>query len=661
MNQVLPKWLLGAALIAPVLTGHAQSTDPLPPETVLVGASGTPVPTEETFTIAAPAQDLTVTLTDLAVPAAMNSATVVITQGGALIGDATIAPPATTAAVALPGAVGEYVLRVFGAPNAAYSVGTFTVCVAPKANPSNCIQSASLSGNVTAPATAKNSTVSTVSATLTVVTAGAYTVTFADDQFPVALQTAPNLAIFQGSEPIALGIASGTMVNLNQGVYTLLAIAQTNQTSQAGLYGINIAGPAGVAPLLSNTYPVGTGLSPALQPNNPSAQTLNLKITDFGFPASLATASAVVTSGATVLGTASSGVAGGTSAFAAPAGPLQVWSFATAGTSAGSFEVDLTSPSGSLLQTASAVISGTSLAYAFVTASLAAGGYQATASDFQFPAVLPSLEFAVAQNGVILKQAAMASTVSFNLTSAGPVVLLVGTTAPVSGNGLFDVNVQNTAAQLEFDKTQAVSTSGLFNTQTINIGTNGNFSVTLTDLKFPAQFQDLDLVVSSGGAVLGKIIGGGSFPIMAAPGSYQLSFIANPGNMQEYGMYALQIVNAPPQVTLTAAPNPVTVGATTTLTWTSTNATTCTGSGAGFTGSQSINSGSLAVAVSATTTFMLSCTGPGGMASQSVTVTANPAPSSSGGGGAIDPKILAIVAIFVLVRMRRSPRTTALS
>jgi hypothetical protein len=660
MNQVLPKWLLGAALIAPVLIGHAQSTDPLPPETVLVGASGTPAPTEEAFTIAAPAQDLTVTLTDLAVPAAMNSATVVITQGGALVGDATIAPPATTAAVAIPGAVGEYVLRVFGAPNASYSVGTFTVCVAPKANPSNCIQNASISGNVTTPATAQNPTVSTVSATLTVTTAGAYTVTFADDQFPVALQTAPNLAIFQGSQPIVLGIASGTVVNLNQGVYTLLAIAQADQTSQAGLYGINIAGPAG-APLLSNTYPVGIGLSPALQPNNPSAQTLNLKVTDFGFPASLATASAMATSGATVLGTASSGVAGGTSAFAAPAGPLQVWSFATAGSSAGSFEVDLTSPSGSLLQTASAVNSGTSLAYAFVTASITAGGYQATASDFQFPAVLPSLEFAVAQNGVILKQAPMASTVSFNLTAAGPVILLVGTTAPVSGNGLFDVNVQTTAAQLEFDKTQAVSTSGLFNTQTINIGTTGNFGVTLTDLKFPAQFQDLDLVVSSGGAILGKIIGGGSFPIMAAPGAYQLSFIANPGNMQEYGMYALQIVNAPPQVTLTAAPNPVTAGATTTLTWTSTNATTCTGSGAGFTGNQSINSGSLAVAVSATTTFMLSCTGPGGMASKSVTVTANAAPASSGGGGELDLKILAILAIFVLVRMRRSSGTTALS
>jgi hypothetical protein len=255
----------------------------------------------------------------------------------------------------------------------------------------------------------------------------------------------------------------------------------------------------------------------------------------------------------------------------------------------------------------------------------------------------------------------MASTVSFDLTTAGPVILLVGTTAPVSGNGLFDVNVRTTAAQLEFDKTQAVSTSGFFNTQTINIGTTGNFSVTMTDLKFPAQFQDLDLVVSSGGAILGKIIGGGSFPIMATPGAYQLSFIANPGNMQEYGMYALQIVSAPPQVTLTAAPNPVTVGATTTLTWTSTNATTCTGSGAGFTGNQSINSGSLAVVVSATTTFMLTCSGPGGMASKSVTVTAKPAAASSGGGGELDLRILAVLAIFVLVRMRRSSGTTALS
>ena len=208
MKQLLPRWLLGAALLAPVVAGHAQSPNPLPPETVLVGVTGTPAATEESFTIATPAQDLIVTLTDLQVPAALSTATVVVTQGSSMVGNATLASPATSATFAITGALGQYTLRVFGAPNAQFSVGTFTVCVAPKASPANCIQSASLAGNISTPGSAANPTVSTLSVNLSVTTAGSYTVTFQDDAFPAALQTAPNLALFQGSTPIQLGIPS---------------------------------------------------------------------------------------------------------------------------------------------------------------------------------------------------------------------------------------------------------------------------------------------------------------------------------------------------------------------------------------------------------------------------------------------------------------------
>ena len=653
MSQ-MPKWLVGIALLAQVPVVHAQSTDPLPPETVLVGATGTPAATEETFTIST-AEDLVVTLTDLQVPAALSSATVVVSQGSAITGDATLASPATTAAFSIPAATGQYTLQVFGEPNASFSVGTFTVCVAPKSSPSDCIQSASLSGNISAPASAANPTVSTVSAPLTVTTAGTYTVTFADDQFPTALQTAPNLAIFQGSQPIALAIASGTALSLSPGTYTLLAIAQASQSSQSGLYGIIITGPSGVAPLLSSTYPVGA-LAPAVQASNPSSQTLSLSVTDFQFPAALATGTALATSGGTVLGTASISASSGTSSFTAPAGAVQVWSYAAAGGSAGTYQVSLTTGAGSLLQTAAAVSTASSLAYAYLTPPLAAGSYQAMATDFQFPAVLPTLSFAVAQGGAILQQASTASTVKFT-AAAGPAVVLVAAAPPASGNGLFDVNVQTAGAspQLDFDRTQAVGPSSLFTTQSLTLGVSGNYTVTLNDLKFPAQFADLDLVVSSGGSVIGKIIGGGSFPIAATPGTYLLSFIATPAANQEYGMYGLQIVDATPTVTLSASPTSVSAGATTTLTWTSANATSCTGTGTGFAGSQATNSGSLAVAVAATTTFTLSCTGAGGTATQSVTVTATAA-SSGSGGGKMDLGLLSLLGLGAALRMRaRAP------
>jgi hypothetical protein len=659
MTQVLRKWLLMAALLGPAMTGHAQSTDPLPPQTAVVGATGTAAPTQQPFTIAT-AENLVVTLTDLQVPAELSNASVVVTQAGAIVGQATLAAPATTASFTITGAVGDYTLYVFGAPNTTSSVGTFTVCVAPSANATNCIEGASIAGNISTPSAAADPTVSTESLSLTVATAATYTVTFADAQFPAALQTAPNLALFQGSQVVQLGIPSGTALNLAPGTYTLLAVAQASQTTGAGLYGVSIAGPAGTTPLLNTSFPVGT-LAPATQVNNPMAQMLTLTIKDFGFPAPLATASALVTAGAAVLGSTSIGAAATPAVFTGPVGTLQVWSAAAAGTGAGTYEVDLTSPGGSLVQTAAGVNNGTTLAFAFVIPALTAGSYQAIATDFQFPATLPSLQFAVAQNDVILQQASMASTLNFTAV-AGPVVVLASATTPTSGAGLFDVNVQTTGAspQLVFDQTQAVSPTDLFQTQTIDLGASGNFNVTLTDLKFPAQFDNLDLVVSSGGVILGKIVGGGTFPITATPGAYQLTFLATPSAMQQFGMYALQIVSAPPTVTLTASPTSVTAGATTTLTWSSTAATSCTGSGAGFAGTQA-NSGTLSVSVAATTTFTLTCTGAGGQMAQSVSVTATAAPATSHGGGALDFPLLALIGALALARGRRNLKIGRLS
>jgi hypothetical protein len=650
MIEGLPRWPLAVALLICAVSAHSQTGDLLPPETRLVGLSTAPAASAEDFTIAA-SEDLVVTLTDLQVPAALSTATVVVTQGGKLVGNATLAAPATSASMPISGAVGQYTLRVFGAPNASYSVGTFTVCVAPKSNTSACIQSDSIAGNISLPSATADPTVSTVSLNLTVQTGGTYTVTFADDQFPAALNVAPNLALFQGSAPVSLGIKSGATVNLGPGIYTLLAIAQADQTTKAGLYGIAITGPTGVVPLLNATFPVGL-LGAAAEINNPTAQNLTASVTDYAFPTALSAANVLVSAGATNLASASSG---GSSGFAAPVGVLQIWTYAAAGAGAGTYEVDLASATTSLLRAAYGVASGSSLAFAYVTSALDAGSYQANANDFQFPAALQGLQFAVAQNGTILGQKAAAGTLGFT-AAAGPVVLLVDAMTPANGNGLFDINVQTggTSPQLVFDKTQGASASSLFDSQTINLGTSGNFDVTLTDLQFPVQFQNLALVVSSGGAVLGKIYGGGTFTVAATPGAYQLTFIAAPAAQQEYGLYAVQIVSSAPAVTLQASPTTVVAGGASTLTWTSTNASACTGSGTGFTGPQATGSGSTSVSVTATTSYTLTCTGAGGSSTQSVTVTATPAPQSSGGGGAVEPAILSLLGLLALARFKRN-------
>jgi len=657
MKDGLPRWLPAAVLLIPALVTHAQTTDPLPPETALATVSGAPTATEETFSIST-SQDLVATFTDLQTPAALSGANVVVTQGASIVATTTLAPPATTATLSLPAAAGEYTLRVIGTPSATFGVGTFSVCVAPKASPTACIQDASLVGNITVQSAAADPTVSTLTTTLTVITGGTYTFTYADDQFPVALNVAPSLALFQGSTPIAAPIpASPAALALSPGTYTLFAIAQADPTAKAGLYGINITGPAGVAPLLSSAFPVGILGSPS-QLDNPTAQSLTLKVTDFAFPAALASVSALVTSGGSSIGTASGG--GSSVAITAPAGVLQVWSFGAARTDAGTYEIDLTSSSASLLQTATGVSNGSSLAYAFVSPKpLSAGTYSVTGNDFEFPAALQGLKFAAAQNATILQTASAAGTIDITATAA-PVVLLVDAITPTNGNGMFDVNVQTkgSSPQIVFDATQGVSGSGVFTTRTINFGVSGNFDVTLADLKFPAQFANLALVLSNDGAVVEKVYGGGTFTFPATPGAYQLNFIAQPGTpasggAAQYGLYGLQIVNSAPVVTLTASPTTVAAGAATTLTWTSANAISCTGAGGNFVGSQATGSGTLSLVVSATTTYTLTCTGAGGTGSKSVTVTATPA-TGSRGGGEINWALLGLLGLLAAARFKPS-------
>jgi hypothetical protein len=529
--------------------------------------------------------------------------------------------------------------------------------VAPKADPSNCIQNASVSGNITVQSSANDPTVSTLSRDLTVTTAGSYTFTFGDVQFPVALATPPTLALFQGAGIVGLGFPSGTVFALSPGTYQLKAIAQADQTVKAGLYAITIAGPAGTSPLFDDAVPVGL-LNAAAPFMNPSAQSVTLAVNDFGFPGPVTSASALLTAGGTVLGTASA--AGGAASFAAPAGTLTLWSYGSQGATAGTYGIDVAGTS-DLYTTALAVgPSGSTYTFAFVTPAVAAGAYQATAADLQFPSQLTALSFAVAQNGVILQQSTTAASLNIN-AAAGPVVLLVSAQAPASGgtsgNGLFDVNLQTTGAspELVYDKTQVVSSMpALFDSQSLTLGVSASFTAALTDLQVPAQFDSLALVVSRGTQILGKIYGGGSFDFSGSPGTYQLTFVATPAAMQQFGLYGVSVVNSPPIISLKSNVSSAETNSLVTLSWSATNAVSCTASGGNWVGSKSTSASSESVVLAATTTYTLTCTGGGGTASQSVMVTATAKSSGGGGGGgSLDPGLLGLGAALAGLRLRR--------
>jgi hypothetical protein len=241
-------------------------------------------------------------------------------------------------------------------------------------------------------------------------------------------------------------------------------------------------------------------------------------------------------------------------------------------------------------------------------------------------------------------------------------VLLVSAQTPAAGstfaNGLFDVNVQTTgsAAQLMFDKTQSLSASpALFDSQTLSLATSGSYDATLTDLKFPAQFDSLALVVSRGSSIVGKIYGNGTFNIAGTPGTYQLTFVASPASMQQFGLYGVKVVTSqPPTVTLTASASSATSGTAVQLNWTTTNTVSCTASG-GWTGSKAATgTGSESVTVTATSTYTLTCTSASGAtAAQSVTVALTAPKSSSSGGGALDPSMVGLFGFLLAARVRR--------
>jgi plastocyanin len=649
--------LFTACLWAALLTATVAHADVLLDQTNLVGATGVAAPVQYSFTEST-AEALVLTLTDDQAPAAFSSLQVAVTLGDSLVGSGTVGAT-HTATVKIPAGAGTYTVHVIGTPNAAQGIGLFGVCVAAAATPTTCIANYSYSGNIFTPSPASSTPSSALDTNFTTsAAAGTYTVTITDAAFPAALQSISG-GIAQGTtQVIALPAAGTYSVTLAAATsYTLIIGALANATAGAGLYTVNIADPTGAA-VFARTLPVGA-LASARSVDNTASQGLNLTLTDEMYPATLSGLGVAITAGSTVLGKLTA--SGTLSNFMAPAGSVQVWQYAVAGAQPGVYRLDLApvaAAASPLLSTTQVVNpSGTSTtSYAFVVTLPSAGAYNLAVNDFQFPDSLPSLSATVAQNGTVLTQSASGDFMAVQ----GPVVILVNTSLPASGSGIFGVTVETTGASPQpvtgGEFTQAVG--GVFNSQSITLGTSGNFNAALTDLKFPAAFQNLAVLVSNGGTILGKIYGGGNFVFPASPGTYLVTFVATPST-QNYGLYSLNISSAAPTVTFTSSASSVSAGGTVTLTWSSQSATSCTASGgSGWTGSQA-TSGTLAVSVAATETLTLSCTGPGGSASQSVTITATAAASGGGGGALGLPSILGLIGIWGAALRARQRRFAA--
>jgi hypothetical protein len=628
----------------------AARADVLIDDTSMVGLPTVAAPSQYSFTATA-TEALTVTLTDFQAPAAFSNLQIAVTQDDTLVGSS-IVDSSHTATVPIAATAGSvYVLYVIGTPASTQGFGSFGACVTRNSDPTprTCVSTYSFSGNIQTPSTPNNTGISTLNTTFTATSTGTYQVTLTDDAFPVALQMV-SATMFNGSTQVGGVFTSGapTPVTLTGGTtYTLLVAAQAAANPQAGLYGVHITDPSGAA-VFDRSLPVGS-LGAATVVTIPSAQALTLTLTDLAYPAALGSLGAAVTSGGSRLGELTA--AGSLSNIMAPAGSINVWQFAAAGAGPGVYSLNLASSTASLYSTNQVVNPGNNPPngnFAFVVQLPAAGTYNLSVSDFQFPGVLQTLTSTIAQNGVPLT---VSSTGDFT-GSPGLAVVVVDAQAPASGSGIFAVSVQTKAspAQILLDQTQAVG--GVFNTQVINYGASGSYEVTLADLGFPTNFQNLAVVLSQGSQVLGKIFGSGTFPVNVTPGQYVLTFVATPG-AQNYGLYSINIAAALPTVTFSASAPSVPLGQTVQLTWSSQNATACTAGGdPAWTGNEPLT-GTTAVSLAATETLTLTCTGSGGSAKQSVTVSVTAAaPSSSHGGGSMDLALLSLLTVVLFGRWR---------
>jgi hypothetical protein len=626
-----------------------------------IAAPTTGVPQEfGPFTVNA-AGTYTVTLTDLGAalkptPAPLASVKLAVTGGDALVGAPLVGPGTLTLALA-PSV--EYQIHVVGMPGNLPGSGPFGIQV----NNASMTQIEAYSGTLALPSGNLPNGEGVLDTSFMVGGTGSYTVTLTDLQLPQPLTTLTLLLIAQGSATPTLilpnnGSLQGT-ATLTAGVtYDIFAVGQANAAANAGLFGAVVSGAGGI--VLGRAIPMGNTMlvgSPALKAGNDV-----FTLTDLNYPAGLSQVGAVLTlNGQAVAQLA----AAGSQAFTATAATYDAFAvgIAPAAPGAGSYAVQVLPASGSpLFSVAEAVTaSGSALSPFSFTTTLASGGaYSVTLTDFQFPSALVSVSLAAVQNGALLGTPINSAT-NLNITAAsGPLSLLVFAQAGTgAAGGLFGVDLlPNGSASPAFAVTQAVG--ALFTAEQFSVTQAGAYTVTATDLGFPATFLNYDTIVTQGSKQIGWIFGGGTFNFTATPGDYFVNFIAQTTGPDQAGTYALTIASAPaaPTVSLSVDQPQVTSGSTVDLIWSSQNATFCTASG-GWSGNEALSGTVTSAPLTVSTTFTLQCTGAGGATTKSVTVTVTSA--SHGGGGAVSIELSASLAMLLLLRILRRPASISCS
>jgi hypothetical protein len=678
VNRGLARAMVGAALWIALSLGTVSFAfaGALFHEAATVSTGAAPV--EQTFTpTLAQAGLVDVTVTDLQFPVALGALRVAVTQDATVIKTASAdgGVPASIKVTFTASAGVTYTIRVVGRPDATTGSGTAVVAVMQSGTPAN--QYASFPAAFQAPGPGGTPAPINVQTHVSLPTAGSYTATLTDLALPGPV---PNLsaAVFPlgAGAPIATMDGSGTPVTFQvtaAGSYPLVILGTPG--AAGGLYSLRIQGGptnALVYPPAGASAVTAVGPIAAPVPITVAAGAVTLAAVDLALPASLTTLGAALTdpAGALVARQCAPqcGVLDPPSA-TVPAESLQLWAVASAGAGGGSYLTSVSQGGATVYSHAESVppaaaTSGSS-AFVFPFNVTTAGSYDVVVTDLLAPSALGGLQFAVFQGASLVSGGASMSAGKVTVTlSAKPAeVHVVATLASPAGAGLFGVQASTSGVALTpvLSQAQAVGTFTASRKVSVGSSTAGAYAFTLTDGQWPKAFQTLDLFITQGASIVGKIYGGGTIPLTLAAGDYQVTYSAVPDAVEVAGLYAID-VSAVPAATASLAVDATSIasGQSVKLSWTSTNATGCTASD-GWSGSQPTSStGVTEGPLTATTKFTLVCNGPGG-ASPAATVTVNVSPPSggSGGGGAFDPAAVLGLALLLAARGYRRVRSAA--
>lgn len=394
---------------------------------------------------------------------------------------------------------------------------------------------------------------------ITVINGGSYTLRVEDLAFPIALDALQVLLIgADGGEITRLDLtgnpgARARTVNLPPGTVELAVFATPDAQRDVGVFGIELRGGPFDDALFIRAIPVNApGTSPigrtAFQVPEGQGGRYALTLTDFAFPAPLASLAAIVVrDGRTVTRLEDEPLPASIEFQAAPAAyqlftdPAPDPLAATGTFGATVARADGTQgPLVDLLETVEDAASAAVPRIAFAVPQ--AGNYVLDVVDFGFPASLDQLTVLLLRGDGLVLALDGPGEASFTAANDAESFTLLLSGEPQMGGGLVGVSVTDEDGGSVLVEDNIVLGTA-FSSRTFDVDRARTLEVSVTDLGFPQDLAELRAAVTRGSTLVAQLAAGASVSLEATPGTYALSVVAQTQG-EAFGSFATRVQSA---------------------------------------------------------------------------------------------------------------------